>query len=78
MKLLISYSKPTEEIIEVPKKYEFKFLKDEDDWTDEEWELNDEWCDKIRADMAEEEALIEEYFKDSEADRVISEMKEFP
>lgn len=47
MKLLISYSKPTEEIVEVPKKYEFKFLKDEDDWTDEEWNLNDEWCDKM-------------------------------
>lgn len=42
------------------------------------WNAYDEWCDKIRADMAEEEALIEESFKDSEADRVISEMKEFP
>ena len=42
------------------------------------WNAYDEWCDKIRADIAEEEALIGEYFKDSEADRVISEMKEFP
>ena len=36
-------------ILEIPKKYEFRFIKDEDDWTDEEWDLNDEylnWVDK--------------------------------
>ena len=36
-------------ILEIPKKYEFRFVKDEDDWTDKEWDLNDEyfeWVDK--------------------------------
>lgn len=36
-------------ILEIPKKYEFRFIKDEDEWTDEEWDLNDEyfeWVDK--------------------------------
>ena len=31
-------------ILEIPKKYEFRFIKNEDDWTDEEWDLNDEYC----------------------------------
>ena len=36
-------------ILEIPKKYEFRFIKDEDEWTDEEWDLNDEyykWVDR--------------------------------
>lgn len=36
-------------ILEIPKKYEFRFIKDDDEWTDEEWDLNDEyfeWVDK--------------------------------
>lgn len=36
-------------ILKIPKKYEFRFIKNEDDWTDEEWDLNDEyfeWVDK--------------------------------
>ena len=34
-------------ILEIPKKYEFRFIKDEDDWTDEEWDLNDEYCEWV-------------------------------
>lgn len=36
-------------VLEIPKKYEFRFIKDDDDWTDEEWDLNDEyfgWVEK--------------------------------
>ena len=42
------------------------------------WEAYDEWCDKMRQDIAKEETLITEYFADAEADRVIDEMKAFP
>ena len=41
-------------------------------------EAYDEWCDKIRQDIAEKEALAAEEFEDIEADRVINEMKSFP
>lgn len=41
-------------------------------------EAYDEWCDKIRQDIAEEEALAAEEFEDIEADKVINEMKSFP
>ena len=41
-------------------------------------EAYDEWRDKIRQDIAEEEALIAEDFADIEADKVIEEMKSFP
>ena len=34
-------------ILEIPKKYEFRFIKDEDDWTDEEWDLNDKYCEWV-------------------------------
>lgn len=41
-------------------------------------EAYDKWCDKIRQDIAEEEALAAEEFEDIEADKVINEMKSFP
>lgn len=43
MKVEISYTVTKTEIIEVPKEWEFWFKKDEDDYTDEEWNrLEDE------------------------------------
>lgn len=41
-------------------------------------EAYDKWCDKIRQDIAKEEALAAEEFEDIEADRVINDMKSFP
>lgn len=46
MKIEISHEKRVtiHEIIEVPKEYEFYFTKDEDDYTDAEWDLRfDNW-----------------------------------
>jgi hypothetical protein len=34
-------------ILEIPKKYEFRFVKDDDDWTDKEWDLNDEYFEWV-------------------------------
>ena len=34
-------------VLEIPKKYEFRFTKDEDDWSDEEWDLNDEYFEWV-------------------------------
>ena len=34
-------------VLEIPKKYEFRFIKDDNDWTDEEWDLNDEYFDWV-------------------------------
>jgi len=38
MKVEISYVVEKTEIFEVPKEWEFYFKKDEDDYTDEEWD----------------------------------------
>lgn len=38
MKVEISYIKRVTKVITVPKEWEFYFRKDEDDWTDEEWD----------------------------------------
>lgn len=41
-------------------------------------EAYDKWCDKIRQEITEKEALAAEEFEDIETDRVINEMKSFP
>ena len=41
-------------------------------------EAYDKWCDKIRQEIAEKEALVAEEFEDIEADRVINDIKSFP
>jgi hypothetical protein len=46
MKVTVSYVVRKEKELEVPDKFRFRFEKDEDDWTDEEWELaEDEFFD---------------------------------
>ena len=41
MKVEISYIKRVTEVITVPKEWEFYFRKDEDDWTNEEWDITE-------------------------------------
>jgi hypothetical protein len=50
MKVTVGYMAWKEKELEVPDKFCFKFEKEEDDWTDEEWELSEdefwEWLDE--------------------------------
>lgn len=39
MKIVLGYTKYTEETFVLPKKFEFLFKKDEYEWTDDEWDL---------------------------------------
>lgn len=39
MRVEISYTKTVTEIITVPKEWEFYFKKDEDDYTNKEWDI---------------------------------------
>ena len=41
MKMLIEYQTTAKAVIEIPKELEFYFTKDEDDYTDSEWEKFD-------------------------------------
>lgn len=54
MKIKISYvkwfgkqRKIIKEIIEVPKQYQFVFQKDEDEYTDNEWDKSEAWYKKM-------------------------------
>lgn len=38
-------------ILEIPKKYEFRFIKDEDNWTDKEFDLNDEYFEWVHKQL---------------------------
>ena len=61
MKITVGYMVRKEKELEVPDKFRFKFEKNEEDWTDEEWVLSEdafwEWLD----DVIEEPHEADEY-----------------
>ena len=63
MKKLYEYEITTTKVkeLEIPKKFEFRFIKDEDEWTDEEWELNEEYCEWVDEQLGVEDGILGEW-----------------
>ena len=65
MKVKIGYTKYVEEEFELPKKFQFRFTKDEDDYTDKEWDIieNGEFDSWLRSntDFGEDIEIIDYY-----------------
>lgn len=49
MKIKLGFNKYVEEDFELPKKFEIILTKDENDYTDEEWDLNEEFNDWLHS-----------------------------
>lgn len=58
MKVVVGYRRYVEEEITIPKEFEFVFEKDEDDFTDEEWEKLDEWSEYLYENYGENCEII--------------------